>query len=90
MDILHREYLKQDLSISVSENMNEIPYVQDFEEGAHNSSGTKFQENFINNLYILVGKGAYSPLLLAPAKGLGDLLGPLPSGGNLFFKNKEN
>ena len=33
MDILHREYLKQDLIISVSENMNEIPYVQDFEEG---------------------------------------------------------
>ena len=33
MDILHREYLKQDLIISVSENMNEIPYEQDFEEG---------------------------------------------------------
>ena len=65
--------------------MNEIPYVQDFEEGAHNYSGTKFQENFINNLYILEGKEAYIPLLLAPAEGLGDLLGPLPSGGFFFF-----
>ena len=43
MDILHREDLKKDLIISVSEHMNEIPYVQDFEEGAHNYSGTKFQ-----------------------------------------------
>ena len=33
---------------------------------------------------ILEGTGAYSPLLLAPAEGLGSPLGPLPSGGNLF------
>ena len=32
----------------------------------------------------LEGMGAYGPLLLAPAEGLGGLLDCLPSGGNLF------
>ena len=33
---------------------------------------------------LLEGMGAYGPLLLAPAEGLGGPSGPLPSGGNLF------
>ena len=33
---------------------------------------------------ILEGMGAYGPLLLAPAEGLGGPSGPLTSGGNLY------
>ena len=33
------------------------------------------------------GMGAYGPLLLAPAEGLGGPLDPLPSGG-IFLKKK--
>ena len=33
---------------------------------------------------ILEGTGAYGPLLLAPAEGLGGPLGPLTCGVNLF------
>ena len=32
----------------------------------------------------LEGTGAYGPLLLSPAEGLGGPLGPLTCGGNLF------
>ena len=34
---------------------------------------------------ILEGMGAYGPLLLAPAEGLGGPSGPLPCWGNLFL-----
>ena len=33
---------------------------------------------------VLEGTGAYGPLLLAPAEGLGSPSGPLTCGGNLF------
>ena len=36
------------------------------------------------NIILLEGTGAYGPLLLAPAEGLGGPSGPLTCGGNLF------
>ena len=37
-------------------------------------------------MYTLEGTGAYGPLLLAPAEGLGDPLSPISS-GVIYFKN---
>ena len=76
MDILHREYLKQDLIISVSENMNEIPYVQDFEK-----------EQFIYTSR----QGSLQAPTSSSCKGLGGPFGSLAKWGYfLFIFNKEN
>ena len=43
-------------------------------------------KTYIPNIISLEGTGAYGPLLLAPAEGLGGPSGPLPCGG-IYFNN---